>query len=87
MPVAATFQPIHPAHLPQWKETFAKGGLILAENVGDRIVIVGRLINGVAHDFLPCLEMTGIDRGEPVLVKVAQDHTGAYRPFDGVHFH
>lgn len=80
---------MHTINSVQWPSIRAQmeaAGLILAPDT-DRPIVVGRMIEGTAHDSIPALELVAVDRdGQPVLHTVARRSPGEWVPFDGVSF-
>jgi len=59
-------------------------GFILADS--PIIILVGRVVDGTAHDIYPAQEIVAVDGDVPLLNPVVQNASGYWLPFDGVKF-
>lgn len=64
------------------KEKLTEAGFLLAPT-SNRIIIIGKNIQGTHHDTVPNVEIVSIDGNTPVYQAVILTSSG-YCPFDGV---
>jgi hypothetical protein len=57
---------------PELKRQLIVQGFELADNVGHRLIITGRMVNGSMHSVLPILEIIAIDGNTPIFQTLNQ---------------